>query len=174
MATTTEQEDQEATKKKELHSHSYDKRRRSSIIEAHNIYVKYHQDLSSSGVPKVKVSPVVAESKPTTSDDTTKPDDTTTADPATRSSLYEDAIDSNNDPLAIKPETFPMFHRVEKTGVIYATKRAKSYGFNPTDPTWANMGQGAPETGPLDGAPSRSFNFSSMYNAIIMTNWLVG
>ena len=26
---------------------------------------------------------------------------------------------------------------------------------------WANMGQGAPETGPLPGAPSRDFHVSS-------------
>jgi hypothetical protein len=60
--------------------------------------------------------------------------------------------------------SFPMFHRVMKTGVIYATSRAAKYGFgaspdedeNGNDP-WANMGQGAPETGPLPNAPARDF-----------------
>uniref|UniRef100_A0A7R9YY82 Aminotransferase class I/classII large domain-containing protein n=1 Tax=Pseudictyota dubia TaxID=2749911 RepID=A0A7R9YY82_9STRA len=53
---------------------------------------------------------------------------------------------------------FPMFQATEKTGVIFATARAKEHGFNdPEDPTWANMGQGAPETGPILGAPSRKY-----------------
>ena len=55
---------------------------------------------------------------------------------------------------------FPMFRNVEKTGVIYATTRAREHGFTATDPTWANMGQGAPETGDIDGAPPRSFELS--------------
>ena len=55
---------------------------------------------------------------------------------------------------------FPMFRNVEKTGVIYATTRATEHGFTATDPTWANMGQGAPETGAIDGAPPRSFELS--------------
>uniref|UniRef100_A0A7R9Z506 Aminotransferase class I/classII large domain-containing protein n=1 Tax=Pseudictyota dubia TaxID=2749911 RepID=A0A7R9Z506_9STRA len=56
---------------------------------------------------------------------------------------------------------FPMLHRVEKTGVIFATARAREHGYsNPEDPEWANMGQGAPETGPLEGAPPRSFELS--------------
>lgn len=56
---------------------------------------------------------------------------------------------------------FPMFHRVMKTGVIYATSRAKSNGFSAeTEHDWANMGQGAPETGGLPGAPSRNFSMT--------------
>lgn len=39
--------------------------------------------------------------------------------------------------------SFPMFHRVMKTGVIYATSRASKHGFSPDNLEWANMGQGA-------------------------------
>ena len=46
---------------------------------------------------------------------------------------------------------FPVFRNVEKTGVIYATSRAREHGFTATDPAWANMGQGAPETGFIEG-----------------------
>ena len=53
------------------------------------------------------------------------------------------------DPL--KDSQFPVFRNVEKTGVIYATSRAREHGFTATDPTWANMGQGAPETGFIEG-----------------------
>ncbi len=57
-------------------------------------------------------------------------------------------------------EPFEMFHHVMKTGVIYATFRALKFGFHTEDPEWANMGQGAPETGPLPGAPSRDFKMN--------------
>jgi aspartate/methionine/tyrosine aminotransferase len=50
--------------------------------------------------------------------------------------------------------------------VIYATSRARVYGFNNEDPEWANMGQGAPETGPIEGAPPRSFNLSIQDNQL--------
>jgi len=54
-------------------------------------------------------------------------------------------------------DPFPMFHHVQKTGVIFATARAKERGFHHDHPEWANMGQGAPETGHIEGAPSRNF-----------------
>lgn len=58
-------------------------------------------------------------------------------------------------------QSFPMFHRVMKTGVIYATSRARSNGFSvETEDDWANMGQGAPETGTLPNAPSRNFSIT--------------
>lgn len=57
-------------------------------------------------------------------------------------------------------EPFEMFHTVMKTGVLYATSRANKFGFTMEDPDWANMGQGAPETGPLPGAPSRDFHMN--------------
>jgi len=88
-------------------------RHRSSIIEAHNIYVKYHKDLVDAG-PGLEL-------------------------PEAEKPMYADVL-TGDDPLQRKPESFPMFHRVEKTGVIYATKRASSRGFSPTNPEWANMG----------------------------------
>jgi aspartate/methionine/tyrosine aminotransferase len=116
--------------------------RNSSVVEAHHIYLKYHQhdnDDDSDG--------------------------------------YKDAAPSSAAAYAGTSTThlFPQFHTVEKTGVIYATSRANSRGFG-TDVAstlnnssnnngsskdgaggWSNMGQGAPETGPLPGAPSRDF-----------------
>jgi len=47
------------------------------------------------------------------------------------------------------------FRAVPRTGVIYVMREAALRGYAPTDPTWANLGQGAPETGPLPGAPER-------------------
>src|SRR5689334_422464 len=47
------------------------------------------------------------------------------------------------------------FRPVPRTGVIYVTTEAQRAGFRPDDPTWCNLGQGQPETGPLDGAPQR-------------------
>lgn len=47
------------------------------------------------------------------------------------------------------------FRPVPRTGVIYVMTEAAKAGYNPKDPAWANLGQGAPETGPLDGAPER-------------------
>eukprot|EP00978_Attheya_sp_CCMP212_P041712 scaffold242659_cov41-Attheya_sp.AAC.1 len=65
-----------------------------------------------------------------------------------------------SDEHKVEVPTFPMFHRVPKTGVIYATSRAKMHGFDHEDPEWANMGQGAPETGPIEGAPERKFSLN--------------
>lgn len=50
---------------------------------------------------------------------------------------------------------FHAFRPVPKTGVIYVTSEASKAGFTPTDPDWCNLGQGQPETGPLEGAPER-------------------
>jgi aspartate/methionine/tyrosine aminotransferase len=47
------------------------------------------------------------------------------------------------------------FRPVPRTGVIYVTSEAQKRGFSATDPDWCNLGQGQPETGPLDGAPAR-------------------
>jgi hypothetical protein len=38
--------------------------------------------------------------------------------------------------------SFPQFHKVPKTGVIYATSRAVEHGYTADDESWANMGQG--------------------------------
>lgn len=47
------------------------------------------------------------------------------------------------------------FRPVPRTGVIYVMAEASKRGFSYGDPDWANLGQGAPETGPLPGAPPR-------------------
>ena len=47
------------------------------------------------------------------------------------------------------------FRTVPKTGVIYVMSRAAQRGFRYGHPDWANLGQGAPETGTLPGAPER-------------------
>ncbi len=47
------------------------------------------------------------------------------------------------------------FRRVPRTGVIYVMTEAQKQGFRYGDPSWVNLGQGAPETGDLPGAPPR-------------------
>jgi len=47
------------------------------------------------------------------------------------------------------------FRSVPRTGVIFVTTEATKHGFRPEDPSWCNLGQGQPETGPLPGAPPR-------------------
>ncbi len=47
------------------------------------------------------------------------------------------------------------FRKVPRTGVIYAMNEARWHGYHPDDPTWANLGQGAPETSALPGSPPR-------------------
>lgn len=94
------------------------RRQRSSIIEAHQIFMQYHRDSHHENDDDEKETkaptPITVVSKPSGATST----------------------------------LFPMFHRVQKTGVIYATSRATSRGFNAkTETEWANMGQGAPETG---------------------------
>jgi aspartate/methionine/tyrosine aminotransferase len=51
--------------------------------------------------------------------------------------------------------TLSAFRPVPRTGVIYVTTEASKRGFRTNDPTWSNLGQGQPETGPLPGAPPR-------------------
>ena len=50
---------------------------------------------------------------------------------------------------------FSSFRPVPKTGVIYVTSEASACGWRSGDPEWANLGQGSPETGPIEGAPPR-------------------
>lgn len=51
--------------------------------------------------------------------------------------------------------TIPGFVNVPKTGVIYVMQKAIELGFKPFDGVWANLGQGAPETGNISGAMDR-------------------
>lgn len=48
-----------------------------------------------------------------------------------------------------------IFRAVPRTGVIYVMAEAAARGFHYGHPDWANLGQGAPETGPLPGAIDR-------------------
>ena len=53
------------------------------------------------------------------------------------------------------PSRFPGFRPVPKTGVIFVSTEAGRRGVRRGDPAWAHLGQGAPETGPLEGAADR-------------------
>ena len=57
-----------------------------------------------------------------------------------------------------KTKGFSAFRYVPKTGVIYVMYKALAKGYTTNDSNWANLGQGAPETGPLPGAPARVEN----------------
>lgn len=52
-------------------------------------------------------------------------------------------------------KTIPGFRHVPRTGVIYVMHRAAELGYSADHAAWANLGQGAPETGALPGAPPR-------------------
>lgn len=52
-------------------------------------------------------------------------------------------------------QKIPGFRQVPRTGVIYVMHRARAQGYEAGDQEWANLGQGAPETGALPGAPDR-------------------
>jgi len=56
---------------------------------------------------------------------------------------------------ALPPSRCSAFQPVSRTGVIYVTTEAERRGFRSGDPDWCNLGQGMPETGPLEGAPPR-------------------
>ena len=49
----------------------------------------------------------------------------------------------------------PGFRPVPKTGVIYVMTEAAKLGFQEERALWSNLGQGAPETNPMPGAPAR-------------------
>ena len=55
---------------------------------------------------------------------------------------------------------YPGFRPVPKTGVIYVMTEAGKLGYKAGDPNWVNLGQGAPETGPMEGAPERMLSIS--------------
>ena len=60
---------------------------------------------------------------------------------------------SNHDPLEHDAST--AFRKVPRTGVIFVMNEAAKYGYTADDPGWANLGQGQPETGSLEGSPDR-------------------
>jgi len=47
------------------------------------------------------------------------------------------------------------FRELPYMGVIYVVVEALKLGYSADDPQWANLGQGQPEVGPIDGAPPR-------------------
>ncbi len=53
----------------------------------------------------------------------------------------------------------PGFRPVPRTGVIYVMTEAARNGYAASDPSWINLGQGAPETGPLPGSAERVTQF---------------
>lgn len=53
-------------------------------------------------------------------------------------------------------ETVPGIQHPGSTGVIYCSDRAQANGFNyASSHEWSNLGQGAPEVGPIPDAPAR-------------------
>ena len=59
------------------------------------------------------------------------------------------------DQVHLPSNPIPGFRSVPRTGVIYVTHEATQHGFAYGGKGWANLGQGAPETGPIPGAPPR-------------------
>jgi aspartate/methionine/tyrosine aminotransferase len=59
----------------------------------------------------------------------------------------------------MKAKQIPGFRVVPRTGVIYVMHKASQLGFTYDNPEWANLGQGAPETGPIEKSPPRIHNF---------------
>lgn len=58
----------------------------------------------------------------------------------------------------------PGFRPVPRTGVIYVMTEAGKHGYKPGGTEWANLGQGAPETGPLPDAPERLTTINLNYD----------
>ena len=75
-----------------------------------------------------------------------------------------------NSPLPVDENS--AFRDVPKTGVIYVMSEAAKLGFNSDRNSWANLGQGAPETSALPDAPERlssiSFNVDELeYSPVV-------
>ena len=90
--------------------------RRSSVLEAHQIYLQYHREATPAS-DAAATSNILHEDDDRDNEDTTK-------HPTV---LLNTTEDREHKPV---PQ-FPMFHRVQKTGVIYATSRASCRGFSP-------------------------------------------
>ena len=54
----------------------------------------------------------------------------------------------------------PGFRTIAETGVIYVINRANAQGYAKNRSQWSNLGQGSPESTPLEGAPKRISNCS--------------
>ncbi len=55
-----------------------------------------------------------------------------------------------------KSQNLQAFRQVPRTGVIFVTNEASRRGYSAGHPEWCNLGQGMPETGPLEGAVPRA------------------
>ena len=64
-------------------------------------------------------------------------------------------VDATFQRVSESPPHVVGFRSVPKTGVIFVTTEAARLGYRGDDPSWVNLGQGMPETGPLPGAPER-------------------
>ncbi|KAG8947947.1 hypothetical protein FRC04_010144 [Tulasnella sp. 424] len=73
-----------------------------------------------------------------------------------------DRVGINREAASAHPDedTMPGIVSPGATGVIYCSDRAMANGFKYEDPAWANLGQGAPEVGPLPDAPPRPEAFT--------------
>jgi aspartate/methionine/tyrosine aminotransferase len=72
-------------------------------------------------------------------------------------------------PQTINPdeETVPGIQHPGSTGVIYCSDRAQANGFNyDSSHEWSNLGQGAPEVGPIPDAPPRPVKVEYDYDAL--------
>ena len=64
-------------------------------------------------------------------------------------------------------ETVPGIQHPGSTGVIYCSDRAQANGFNyASSHEWSNLGQGAPEVGPIPDAPPRPVKVEYDYDAL--------
>jgi aspartate/methionine/tyrosine aminotransferase len=66
----------------------------------------------------------------------------------------------NNTTVTRHDDAPSAFRPVPRTGVIFVMTEAARKGFVYGHPDWANLGQGAPETGPLAAAPDRVHSVS--------------
>jgi aspartate/methionine/tyrosine aminotransferase len=57
--------------------------------------------------------------------------------------------------MVVSSNEHNIFRAVPRTGVIFVMTEAAKHGFHYGHEEWANLGQGAPETGALPGAPPR-------------------
>jgi len=64
-------------------------------------------------------------------------------------------VRATQSPMNQAKDTPAGFRAVPRTGVIFVMTEAAQQGYRPGDPDWANLGQGAPETGPLPGTAQR-------------------
>ncbi|KAM0791378.1 hypothetical protein ACM66B_005843 [Microbotryomycetes sp. NB124-2] len=62
---------------------------------------------------------------------------------------------STGQATAVRSATVPALKLPSSAGVIYCSDRASANGWTMGDPQWANLGQGAPEVGAIEGGSPR-------------------